>query len=168
MSNLKQLGIACRMYWNESGEYLRGDTWFSWGGFDSGSVTTTNGIPPISQRQVTTELPNSAYKCPDDNRNKAISVTSWSWGGTSYVANTYSGSQKNFSARLVEQSMDMLLGDTTMYMANGTYTWNGQAGHYTWHSDRGWWSNILFYDLHAAYVRIEGNVNTPQYNWSVR
>jgi len=169
MSNLRQAGIAYRMYWNDAGEYVRSDSWFSWGGFDSGSLTTSFSIPPIAQRQLSTELPNNSYKCPDDNRRNAVSVVPWKWGGTSYSLNTTSGAQKNFSAALRESSKDILLGDTTMYSCNSsTVGWAGQTGYYSWHSDRGWWSNILFYDLHAAHLRIDSSSNTSAYNWILK
>jgi len=174
MSNLKQAGIAYQMYWNESGEYVRSDSavdsWYGWGGFDSGNVTTLYHMPPIGTRQIWKELPNNVYKCPDDDRRNSISIIIWkNWSGTSYTLNCASGAQRNFSVRLKELSRDMLLGDTTMYMANGTYpSWPGQAGHYAWHSDIGWWSNILFYDLHAAYTRIESGSNTSSYNWVLK
>jgi len=170
MSNLKQIGIAYRMYWNEQGEYVKAAEWFDWGGFETGHLSSASY--PISSRQMTTEIPNNLYKCPDDNRRMAVSVNpAWSACGTSYVLNCYaSGAQTNFSAKLVEQSKDLLLGDLTMQMArmSSSISWLGWPGHYTWHSDTGWQSNALFYDLHAAFMRIESGSNTDAYNWFVK
>jgi len=169
LSNLKQAGMAYRMYWNESGEYINASNWFGWGGFDSGSMNASN--PPISARQVTSELPNSAYKCPDDNRNHAISVaTAWQYGGTSYVVNSAANNLKNFSSKLNEASRDILLGDCTMYAAYPYLSgnWKCHDGLFSWHSDAGWWSNVLFMDLHAAFTKVSAEPpnNVAGFNWT--
>lgn len=169
MSNLKQIGITYAMYWNDHGESIITGNWFAWGGFETGAIA--GAYPPISTRQITTDLPNSVYMCPNDGKSNAIRSDNsplWPVTGTSYASNPNFSGRKNFSSTLRASAKDILLGDSTMYMYLKVFYsgyWPGCDGFYTWHCANGYWSNVLFLDLHAAYTNINSGMNTETYNW---
>ncbi len=173
LSNLKQCGLALRMYWNEQGEYIT-PHWFKWGGFDSGSL---NGAAPLNQRMLynSPAMPPSAYKCPEDNLSKAVGGVSgdsvWKPWGTSYAMSDgiYQAGALNFS-KFMALSKDIIMGDATIYMARSMYAggWPGHDGFFTWHSQKGYWSNLLFADLHVAHVNVvnaDMAYKNDVYNW---
>jgi len=180
-SNLRQIGAAWQLFWNDQKDAIPDmGNWFSWGGFHSPGfvldATWSHG-PPIDARPLHAYLPGEdPYKCPDDNRRTTCCYDGdhlWWSNGTSYAVNFYithpwHGTQVRKADRFPEPSKTIFLGDTTMYIANW-YTWAGNAGGYTWHSDQGWWSNILFGDLHVNFTLLDRDIHafpaTAKYLW---
>ncbi len=166
ISNLKQCGVAYRMYWNESGEYIRGPNWYSWGGYQLGSYSAGT---PLNERQVT-ELPKNSFICPEDDKKHMTTIPSGvhSYGGTSYTLNQRIYELKNFSSTMKEASKNILLGEAGIY-ASYLPAWPGNSGRYTWHCDAGYWNNVLFFDLHCAYINVPtATSNTSEFNWNVK
>ena len=161
-SNLKQLGLCWRIYWNEHKNHIPAKvggtdvSWFAWGGFDSGSLGSSAGTP--EDRTLSPYIENNGlYKCPDDDKNGAIHGDHspvWSKWGTSYVLNqpmTRDRTDNLFD--IPEPGLTILLGDTTVYISH--YRWAGHYGQFSWHSSSDWWSNVLFADLHVDYIIID-------------
>lgn len=167
VSNLRQIGMAMRMYWDESGEWVTEANWFAWGGFDSGSL---NGTPIQARMLSNSGLVRGGYICPDDNRRNAVGGVSskgvWKSWGTSYALCSSLLGMKNFSLRLKENSKNILIGDTTIYVFDAAQGWPGTGGFYSWHSNAGYKSNALFLDMHCGFINIPSYSSTPDYNWT--
>lgn len=161
LSNLKQVGLAWGMYWNDNGDFLPNGLFWSWGGFDSHSIYGMNG-PPVENRAIS-GLSDGIFKCPSDNEGGLVpgikngaSGHVWYDYGTSYAqwgrGPTGSWDWTGFYvSKLTQPSKDCLVGDATVY---GKYFWgNGEA---TWHSLSGYKNSMLFLDLHGAFISVPG------------
>jgi prepilin-type N-terminal cleavage/methylation domain-containing protein len=164
MSNLRQFGISWGYYWSDHNEAVpETGKWFGWGGFDTGSLY--DNAPPIDERALCSYVDgNDIYKCPCDDRGGTIGANPnvWSRWGTSYVSNVYvtgpymdTRVEKRYNFDSIATTIWM--GDCTMYISKDIYApiWPGHNGQYTWHADQGWWSNILFADMHVGLTLID-------------
>ncbi|NLX20545.1 MAG: prepilin-type N-terminal cleavage/methylation domain-containing protein [Phycisphaerae bacterium] len=184
-SRLQQIGVAWRTFWNDYNDAIPVmGHWFGWGGFhsegfdltfDPGNWQPTG--PPIEQRPLSSYLGDAGgpYLCPDDNRRGACGFDEYvAWRtGTSYAVNFYithpwHGTWVDRCDRFAEPSRTIFMGDTSIYLASW-YAWPGNAGGFSWHSDSGWFSNVLFGDLHAGLTLIGQDIHsfpmTAEYIW---
>ena len=165
-SNLKQIGLCWRMYWNEHKNHIPARLpggpdvgWFDWGGVDTGSLHSQASSP--ESRTLASYIDNvELYKCPEDDRNGAIHGKHspiWFQWGTSYALNqpmTRDGTDNIFD--IPEPGLTILLGDTTIYLSQDRWSvWPGHDGQFSWHSNSDWLSNVLFADLHVDYMLID-------------
>ena len=167
-SNLRQLGLSWSVYWNDHNEYVPlMSNWYEWGGYDFGGWGWWTSPDPARRPMYSYVTDVELYKCPADNRREAVSDVgehSWWRTATSYVVNVFitcpyhwGGYWVQRTGRIVEPAKTIFLGDTTVY-TSFTYIqgqWLGHDGNYTWHADQGWWSNVLFADLHAGFILID-------------
>ena len=91
------------------------------------------------------------------------------WLGKASPFTSAHGSNRHF--RLTEMdypTRTILLGDLPMYMAGSSF-WPGYASKKTWHDEGGFRNNVLFTDMHAAFVNVttsSGGANPgEQYVW---
>lgn len=164
-SNLRQIGMAWTNYFSENKDYMPEiGGMFDWGGYDTGSLCF-----PVANLAARPLIPyiaqNKLYVCSEDNKNNAIGSPGcsdiWLIYGTSYSVNFHltsptSPGRKGTIGQIVDPVGTYLVGDSTMFLAypgySGPYGWMGHDGYFSWHSRHGWWSNILFADMHVAYT----------------
>lgn len=170
-SNLRSLGMAWGMYWSDNdGHVPLLSNWYQWGGHDfGGPFAWWLCSVPYEERPLSPYLVESPglLKCPDDNDQYAmdnIGEHVWYTAGTSYTVNVYTtcpfhwgGIRVSNVTGFTQPQRTMLLGDATMYEAwtPSVTPCNGFLGNFSWHAKRGLWSNILFADLHVAYVEVD-------------
>ena len=186
LSNLRQMGLGWGDYWNDHHGYIPlMSNWYEWGGYDFGGWGVwTCSVPPADRPLSRYIGEPSLFKCPDDNRQEAVSNVgehSWWRNATSYSVNVFitcpfhwGGYWVERAEGIVEPAKTILQGDTTMYTAflyiQGN--WLGHDGNYTWHCESGWRSCLLFADLHADFILIDRDPKlfpaAAQYCWWVR
>lgn len=154
-NNLRQIGVIWQMYLQDNnGVFPALSDWYGWGGFDPGNLAS-EAVPPQGRPLSRYITNNQLYICPLDNRDYAVSGVAgrkvWEAWGTSYGCNPHSASP---FVQVSNPAMTIFMGDTTMMM-KWSPPWPGYAGNFTWHSRAGWWSNVLFFDSHVAFVRID-------------
>lgn len=162
-SNLRQIGMTLSVYIQNNDDRIPQDNpsnnpfgkWFGLVGYKTGVAATSFAVENralyglIDSQKVAT--------CPMDNETGAVDGVIESvhntWG-TSYTLNTnatspnFSHAVRRFSA-VVNPSLTILAGDTTMYSMSGT-TWPCSSRSFSWHSSNARTSNILFFDMHVA------------------
>ncbi|NLX04509.1 MAG: prepilin-type N-terminal cleavage/methylation domain-containing protein [Phycisphaerae bacterium] len=179
-SNLRAIGTAWSAYWIDHNDAVPIiENWYGWGGynFDGGWGSWTCPVPP-EDRPLSPYIGDpEIHKCPDDNRREAVpnvGPRSWYRNATSYVVNFWITNpwtntdhyRVQSAAAFTEPAATLFLGDNTIYTA-GWPSFHGFAGNYAWHSDDGWWSNVLFGDLHVDCPLILVCPGTaPGYTWN--
>jgi prepilin-type N-terminal cleavage/methylation domain-containing protein len=181
LSNVKQTGVIWTIYLNDNKlSFPHSGNQFVWGG---GNWSYVGSALARSSRVLVPYITDDAiYKCPRDNTGCISGLVSgkvWKDWGTSYTWNTWLGKASPFTSahganryfRLTEMdhpTKTMLMGDNTMYMAGSSF-WPGYAAKQTWHDSGGFRNNILFTDMHAAFVNVttsSGGANPgEQYVW---
>jgi len=178
MNNIKQLGLGWAQYFVDFDDRIPANTGY-WGacGFNSGNIQSWTNSTDATKRPLYGYITNNnVYKCPNDNIPKAVNSSQpiWSVAGTSYVFNDYlNNSSSSYAAHAVNKvgrvknpSVTILSGEATMYLFAQS-SWPGNPGRFSWHARNKWASNVLFVDLHAAFVNI--NVltlaSTFDYKW---
>ncbi|MBN2643084.1 MAG: type II secretion system protein [Victivallales bacterium] len=179
VNNLKQIGLAWGEYFCDYNDGIPRNTGY-WGacGFNTGDIQAWTGSTNVSKRPLYGYISsNNTYKCPSDNFSKPIPVSPknvWNYTGTSYTFNEYLNNSAVWvvahavkkAGMIVSPSRTILSGEATMYMF-AQATWPGHKGHFTWHDSKRWSSNILFADLHVAFIELPilTLASTPEYKW---
>ncbi len=173
-SNLKQLAIVWRLYFDDNGDNFNtspeASNWFAWGGIDQPDRYLS---PYISA--------DGLYKCPSDNFRNCIpsgyeSTYLDPTSATSYSFNTMLTSLPNGGWRVIGKftqikmpSRIVLMGETTMWSSNmAGYGWPCGVGKYSWHASRGEFNNLMFADGHVAYRNVPNvyyGISTSEYSF---